>query len=129
MKKLIVFINLIFLFIAGCSAAICPIASAHVDGYIDVDVIKNINVALEQSIELTNDGSIQSYSLTDEHHFLCKNNSDNPVVYTDVLDVSQTGFNNIKSLDSFGIIKTFTHSNYSLNLSRVYLTQTSPRAP
>lgn len=127
MKKLIVFINLIFLFIAGCFTAICPSADAAV--YNNINVIKNYNVAIEQNIDLKNDGTIQAYGLTDEHHFLSKNNSDNSVIYTGVLDVSQSGFNNIKSMDSFGIIKTFSHSNYSLNLSRVYLTQTSPRAP
>lgn len=123
MKKLLTFISLIFLFIAGFIITTEPSFSAF-----DKTLLLK-NSTIEYSINELNDGTIQAYNLTEEHHLLNKKDNNNQINIIPSADESQLGLSTTKSTDSFSIAKALPHSNYSIISNRVYLTQASPRAP
>lgn len=126
MKKILVLLSLIFLFIAGLL------------GVGDADIVRGIcnNISFEtlqisttQNINVVNEGVIQTYNLTEEHHILNKNENNNQFNFINSPIESHLGSINAKRMDVFRAIITLSHSNNVLNFNRVYLTQASPRAP
>ena len=73
MKKLLTFISLIFLFIAGFIITTEPSFSAF-----DKTLLLK-NSTIEYSINELNDGTIQAYNLTEEHHLLNKKDNNNQI--------------------------------------------------
>ena len=126
MKKILVLLSLIFLFIAG----LLGFGNAE----IALNVCENISfksqqISTTQNINAVNEGVIQTYNLTEEHHFLNKNENNNRFNFINTPIESHLGNINTKSMDIFRAIITLSHSNNVFNFNRVYLTQASPRAP
>ena len=123
MKKILALLSLIFLFFAGYFIAG---NFSFGQNYSDCFVLTS---AHESISDIVDEGVIQSYSLTDENYFLSKKENNNLFnIYNELVE-SQLGSAYIKNLDGFDARIALSHSNNSLNLSRVYLTQASPRAP
>ena len=126
MKKLLTLLSLILFFIAGLFLVNNSSFAFNVD---DGLAFNSTKISIEQVQNISDEGTIQSYSLTDERRFVSKNDNNNEINLSNNINESHIGVNNMKNMDIFDVVKTLSHSNYTLNLSRVYLTQTSPRAP
>ena len=86
-------------------------------------------ISTTQNINVVNEGLIQTYNLTEEHHFLNKNENNSRFNFINSPIESHLGNINARNMDVFRAIITLSHSNNVLNFNRVYLTQASPRAP
>lgn len=123
MKKILTLFSLILFFIAGL--LFCTDSACAQNVY---DAL-SFRTAQESVIDIVNEGSIYSYNLTEEDYFLNKNENNNFFDVYNELTKSHLGSTFIENMDSFDVRITLSHSNDGINLSRVYLTQTSPRAP
>ncbi len=123
MKKILALLSLILFLIVGFFATSNPSSAQNICNNLA------LNAAQESIVNTIDDGIIQSYNLTNEHYFLNKNENNNFFnIFNETLE-SQLGNAIIKSMDSFDTSVALSHSNNILDLSRVYLTQASPRAP
>ena len=111
MKRILVLLSLILFFIIG----LFTVSGTFFSEDIKVnESIKHQQISAQQVLDIVNDGTIQSYSLTDEHHFLSKNEDGNRFNFINTLFESHIGNINAKRFLAFNIFVTLPHSYYIL---------------
>lgn len=125
MKRIFAFLSLIIFFIGGVISSINPSFSHETINDICC-ITTGFNYQVNENID---DGTINSYNLSDEHYFLSKNDDNNQFSLKNNSEESQISVCNAQSMEAFSNTNTLSHSNYITNTGRIYLTQTTPRAP